>query len=177
MKKEHPLHRKIGISLEALEEPLEVVLDPACSSSNSQHIPLFMYEPKSRENQICNVDAIVIEGNRVHTVIEIEETSILPTKICGKILTSAFAQFYEHKNHANRCILSNSKFIQIVNDKSLKLKSKKRNQAKNIQKKIDGMLKNFTTISEYHFFWASDLDDTCSKIIDIIQPRTVPGSK
>ena len=167
---EHPLHRKIGISLEALEEPLKVVLDPACSGSPDQHIPLFLDEPKSRENQICNVDAVVIEENRIHTVIEIEETSILPTKICGKFLTSALAEFYERKNF--HYILSNTKFIQIVSDKSLKPGSKKQKQAKKIQQKIREMLQNFTTISEYHFFWASDLDETCSQVINgRVHPR------
>jgi len=159
--------------LGVLEEPLKVVLDPACSGSTDeqQRIPLFMDEPKSWENQICNVDAIVIEVNRVHTIIEIEETSILPTKICGKFLTSALAEFYEHKNNARRCILSNTKFIQVVSDKSLKSATKKRKQAEIIKKKIREMLPNFTTISEYYIFWASDLDEACSQIINVIQPQ------
>jgi len=167
---EHPLHKKIGKALKVIKEPLTFVLDPACDDSSDQRIPLFMVGPKSRKTQICNVDAIVLEGNRVHTIIEIEETSILPTKICGKFLTSALAEFTEHEKYGKPA-LHETKFIQVLSDKALKEdRSSKQKQAEIIEQKIREMLKNFTTISKYHILWESDLDRTCSQIINVIQP-------
>lgn len=167
---EHPLHKKIGISLKALEGRLKVVLDPACCDVPEQLIPLFMDEPKTNETEICNVDIMVIdkEKKRIHTIIEIDETSILPTKICGKFLTSALARFSEHKTYG-KLLLHKTKFIQVLSDKALKedVSSKKR-QAKRIEQKIREMLPNFATISEYSIFWERDLDDTCSQIINVI---------
>ena len=91
----HPLHLEIGCKLKEFARDFDVLLDPACGGD--QNIQIFMEETKSFETQICNVDALLIKNNKIIIIIEIEETNIKPTQICGKFLTSALGQYFIHK--------------------------------------------------------------------------------
>ena len=87
----HQKHMKIGsIISRAFGE--QAIFDYACSggSSRKQQIPLFADRKKATDTRMCNVDIALINGNYVKVIIEIEESGIIPTKICGKFLTSSF---------------------------------------------------------------------------------------
>jgi hypothetical protein len=52
---------------------------------------------KRRNSEIyCNVDALILKQGRISVVIEVEESGIRPTKICGKFLTSALSTTHIH---------------------------------------------------------------------------------
>lgn len=165
----HPLHEKIGKALSMLEDQFEIILDPACAGDSTQHIPLFLEEEKSYDTQICKVDALILQQNKVDTIIEIEESSISPTQICGKFLTSALSRYFIHEIQAGKYAVEGAKFIQVLDDKKLSEGSKKQLQSTKIEEKIRDILGNFGSISEYHIIWSSDLDSKCSQIINIIQ--------
>ena len=89
----HPLHREIGMALKNYFDNQGLILDPACGGN--QNIPLFLKGQKSNKTEICNVDAAIIRNNKVKVIIEIEESTITPTQICGKLLTSILAKNYK----------------------------------------------------------------------------------
>ena len=113
-RKVHPLHKEIADKLESIFPPNSLVKDEACGGN--QRIPLFYDKEKSRETEYCNVDLLVLKENKIKAIIEIEESNVKPTQICGKFLTSALARYYIHENKENEpvemynCVA----FIQIV---------------------------------------------------------------
>ena len=136
----HPLHEKVGDLLKdfAKENGFIVRLDKACGGE--QYIPLFL-DSKSNATCLCNVDAVLLKevnGNKeVVAVIEIEESGFIPTKICGKFLTTALSNQYDHRNDGNIILKPNSvKFIQIVDTSSLEPNSVKPEQLRNIEELI-----------------------------------------
>jgi len=158
---EHPLHEEIGQEL--IEMNLEStgcrpVLDAACDSGSKkkQQISLFVQE-KNLENRLCKVDAIIIKqenGNdAVKIIIEIEESSFLPTKICGKYLTSAIAGRYVYKGKTIPIHKNSVLFIQVIDLPKLlreKDKSKKKEQLEIIRNEINkkqiGCIKQYELI-------------------------------
>jgi len=119
---EHKLHEKVGELLEQFvkENSFIARLDSACGGD--QYIPLF-YAPKANATCLCNVDAMLLKevnGNKeVVAIIEIEESDITPTNICGKYLTTALSSQYNHEKDGNIVLKPNSiKFIQIVDASS-----------------------------------------------------------
>jgi hypothetical protein len=138
---QHPLHQKIGEMLRSASlGSCELVLDPACGGD--QNIPLFVREPKSNATEYCNVDVLFLEDGRVRGIIEIEEANILPTQMCGKLLTSALASFYHHRQHGSRPIpIQDAFFLQVVDSSKLKGdKTSKLVQFENIRESIMNVL-------------------------------------
>lgn len=98
--KMHPLHEIIGKEIEQnLPSGCVLIKDKACGGD--QRIPLFYMQRKSRDTEYCNVDLIVLKENRIRIIIEIEESNVKPTQICGKFLTSALAQYLIHESMNN----------------------------------------------------------------------------
>jgi len=77
-----------------LKDEKEIVLlrDKACGGN--QHIPLFCTSEKSRETEYCNVDMMILKNDKIKVIVEIEESNVKPTQICGKLLTSALSRFF-----------------------------------------------------------------------------------
>ena len=154
----HQKHMKIGsIISRAFGE--QAIFDYACSggSSRKQQIPLFADRKKATDTRMCNVDIALINGNYVKVIIEIEESGIIPTKICGKFLTSSFSKYLFHYSLGEGPKeIKNCLFIQILNDEGLKPKTKKRSQGEIIKKKING-LSDMGSIGYYVLLWYTDI--------------------
>jgi hypothetical protein len=112
----HPLHKAIGSLLSQLSSSnIEVILDEACGGE--QQISLFVGSTKERRNRLCKVDAMIIQNGKVRIIIEIEESGFIPTKICGKYLTSALSTNYLWQNTAKELSPDSILFLQIVAEK------------------------------------------------------------
>lgn len=174
MKKEeekniHPLHCAIGTHLEiefrGLAE-IKVVRDPACGGS--QHIPLFLTEDKSRDNRLCQVDLMILKNNKIKIIIEIEESNIKPTQILGKLFASTIAKYYIHQTeNFNKIKMSDDVcFIQVLDTKVLKEKSKKIKQWENIEEETKKVLEKLDyPINAYKIFYGKLNDE---KLLDDI---------
>ena len=95
------MHVSIGDLIEnSLGERAQLVRDQACGGN--QQIPLFCSNEKSNKTEYCNVDLLVIQDGKIRVIIEIEESDVKPTQICGKFLTSALARYYIHETEGAR---------------------------------------------------------------------------
>ena len=126
----HPLHKQTADKLESILPQHSLVKDEACGGD--QRLPLFYDKEKSRATEYCNVDMLLLKNNRVRAIIEIEESNVKPTQICGKFLTSALAKYYIHDNEENKPVEMDDHvaFIQIVDTSKLKKNSAKPKQWK-----------------------------------------------
>ncbi len=115
----NPLHLRIGKALSeylGLRENVTLLRDAACGGN--QHIPLFCNDRKSRETEYCNVDMMILKGSRIKVIIEIEESNVKPTQVCGKFLTSALSKHYLHPSGKAEMDKSVT-FIQILDTSAL----------------------------------------------------------
>jgi hypothetical protein len=137
-------HKKVGQILQdalPVDSDLTLLLDPACGGI--QHIPLFCDSKKSRASEFCNVDALVLKDDKIKMIIEIEESNVKPTQICGKFLTSALAKYYIHESKGDKPVEMGDKvfFIQILDSSKLaKGKTKKVDQWKKLEASINNLV-------------------------------------
>jgi len=159
VKKAHPLHKAIADRLESIFPPRSLIRDEACGGD--QRIPLFYDKEKSRATEYCNVDMLVLKENRVRAIIEIEESNVKPTQICGKFLTSALARYYIHENKENEPVEMHDHvaFVQIVDPSKLKKNSTKPKQWKALEKSIQSILPlRNNRITSYMLITKDELD-------------------
>jgi hypothetical protein len=145
----NPLHEKIGnLISNYIENKDDLLKDPACGGE--QHIPLFHNQAKSRAAEYCNVDLAIIKNKKIKIIIEIEESNVKPTQICGKFLTSALSKYYIHQNE-NYPLDPNVTFIQIVDDSKLQEDTQKYTQLKALQQSIRRIIPlDGSSITDYH---------------------------
>lgn len=156
----HLLHKKIAKCVEEVAgSNFKVVKDVACCGS--QRIPLFCDEVRSRDNWLCDVDILIVSDEKVKVIFEIEESNKMPTKICGKFITSALSKYYIH-DAENNAIAMDKKvtLIQIVdtksNNKSGEISPQKKEQLKNIEKAIKNVIPlNTSKINDYHLIYGN----------------------
>lgn len=146
-----------------------VISDQACGGD--QRIPLFYVAEKSRATEYCNVDLLVLKDNKIAVIVEIEESNVKPTQICGKFLTSALSSCYIHESHRNQPIgMSDSvTFLQIVDgSKLVKNKTAKPYQWQALEKSINEILplKN-GKIKRYKLLNTNELDELSSFVNQI----------
>lgn len=167
----HPLHEIIGHYLTNANFPLcEVLKDPACGGR--QNLPLFGVLPKSNETEYCNVDALIVKNNQIRVIIEIEESDIKPTQICGKFLTSALASYFIHETYNNVPIaIVEALFLQILDTTGLKTATSKIRQWKNLESSIHILLPlRKSSIINYKLMWANskNLQSTANQLCNCI---------
>ena len=175
-KNKHPLHKLIGDMIRESEFPnYTIIRDRACGGN--QNIPLFCSPVKSNQTEYCNVDLLILKYNKIRVIIEIEETDITPSQICGKFLTSALSSYFIHstRNDVPIGMGDSVSFIQILNTSELKGdKTAKFNQWKNIQDSIKEIvpIKN-SKIDDYKLFFGDTSsfteEDKRKEIIDYIR--------
>ena len=157
---EHPLHNTVGQMIASKEFPdCRVVRDTACGGQ--QNIPLFCSQEKSNEAEYCDVDILILKDNKMRVIIEIEETDISPTQVCGKFLTSALSSYFIHESENDTPIgMSDSVlFIQILNSSQLKEGTTKPKQWKNLEESIMNTLPiKGSKIREYRLIYGSVSD-------------------
>ncbi len=162
-----PLHRRVGGLLTEWCAPAHLVLDTACGGDH--RVPLFMGDQKGFENKVCDVDALIVRDRQVRIIVEIEESNIKPTQICGKFLTSALASFYSYRDR--KCALREVTFVQVLSSAALDPeRTRKRLQAE----QIAGRLQEFcraepNPISEYMLVWDVDVDREADRFRRAVQ--------
>ena len=179
---QHPLHLAIGTCLveRVAGEGVQVVLDDACGGG--QHVPLFLTLEKSSATEICDVDALIIADGRVAMVMEIEESNIKPTQICGKFLTVALAKYYIHEQAGNEPLpLQDVLFVQVVDSSRLKARTAKLDQFRNIEGAIKSLALAGVSVSDY---WlvpvegvgdASAIEAMCDEIAEYVMSASAGG--
>ena len=138
----HPLHLEIGAFLDKilLPEKCQLLLAPECGGTHN--LPLFCRQEKSNDAEYCNVDAMVIKDGKICFLLEIEETGLTPTKICGKFLTSALSTHFIHDVRNNAVTLMDSQvtFMQVMDASSLKPNTMKIKQGQLLEASIQSIL-------------------------------------
>lgn len=155
----------------------QLIKDDACGGT--QHIPLFVSKDKSRKTEYCDVDLLVLKNGKVRIIVEIEETNIGPTQICGKFLTSALAGYYIHETMNNKPVgMSDSvMFIQILDSSTLngiEEKTSKFSQWENLEQSISHILPvKGSNITKYRLFYGNTSDfrnrEKSSGLVECIQ--------
>jgi hypothetical protein len=118
-----------------------LIRDEACGGN--QRIPLFCAAKRSPETEYCSVDLLVLKENKLKIIVEIEESNVKPTQVCGKFLTSALARYYIHDNKRNEPVEMNDSvaFIQIVDtSRPVKDKTAKFRQWKALEESISRII-------------------------------------
>jgi hypothetical protein len=79
---------------------------------------------------------LVLKEGKIKMIVEIEESNVKPTQVCGKFLTSALSKYYIHETQNNQPIEMDEKvtFIQILDTSRLvRGKTKKLKQWKQLE--------------------------------------------
>jgi hypothetical protein len=172
---EHPLHKIVGGCINSNDFPnCKIIKDPACGGQ--RNVPLFCSRDKSNKTEYCDVDLLMITDNKIRVIIEIEETDVKPTQICGKFLTSALSSYYIHDSENNTPVgMSDSVlFIQILNTSQLKEKTSKIKQWENLEKSIKNILP-IDKIRKYKLLYGNVSDfknkkgNKCAELITYIK--------
>ena len=136
--------------------------DKACGGK--QYVPLYGSLRASNEAKYCNVDMLILKGNKIKVIIEIEESDIKPVHVFGKFLASAssLCYIYDKKTYGMDKSVS---FIQIIDISGLPDKNSKRNQCKNIESSIK---KIESKITDYRLIPIRDYEKEKDGILKII---------
>ncbi len=153
-------------------------MDSACANERRQHIPIFLEEDRSLEAKICNVDILILKDGKIKIVIEIEESNIKPTQICGKFLTAVLGKYYIHRKNSYRSIQYSESvlFMQILNNSKLKKdKTRKIEQGKKIEQEIIKIIKDQgwkCPIKEYKLIYTKTSEiDKIESIVKIVKNK------
>ncbi len=159
---------------DSISSDCQLIRDDACGGN--QHIPLFFSENKSRETEYFDVDLLVLKKGKIKTIIEIEETNIGPTQICGKFLTSALARYFIHETMKDKLVGMHDSvtFIQILDSSKLKPKTSKFTQWENLEHSINNILPvKESNITDYRLFYGNISyfmnREKCSDLVVCIQ--------
>jgi hypothetical protein len=129
-----------------------LVTDPACGGK--QRIPLFCGLEKGRPFGYCMVDLVILQNGAIRVLFEIEESKVLPTQVCGKLLTAALSKCLIHNNQGGKPVLMGSQvaFVQVLNTSRLKPKTSKPKQWRNLEQSLRGLLP-LQAITTYNIFY------------------------
>jgi len=127
---------------------------------------MYAQRAKHVQTKYCNVDLLVIQDGKVRVIVEIEESDVKPTQVCGKFLTSALARYYIHETEENPIGMHESvTFIQVVDTSDLKAMSMKPYQWKNLEASIRNILPlKDSNIKEYRLFTDLELKELVNHI-------------
>jgi hypothetical protein len=177
----HHLHERIGKLLgDALKDSaqaLKIIKDPACcaDSIDKQHIPLFLSEDKSRATRFCCVDLLILQDDKIRIIVEIEESDIKPTQVCGKFIASALSNYYIHKKEGKPKEMAESvAFIQVLDSSKLKDRTAKLGQFRLLEESIQQVLPlKGRRFNRYKLF-AGKSDDSFAEMIKFIKDELGP---
>jgi hypothetical protein len=162
------LHKKIGCLLREKFQSgnTDVILDEACDNreSGKQQISLFAGDVKSRKSNLCKVDAMIVEGDSCKAVIEIEESNLDPTTVCGKYLTTALSSYYLRKGEREIELKESGVFfLQVMDARELTEDKKEKLQtiAELINANLCGCVKQYALL-------LVENDSDCDKVTGLI---------
>jgi hypothetical protein len=149
---DHKFHQIISAVLAIDIAPGWLAWDQACGGS--QWVSLFREPTKSRGGRYACADAVLIADTSVRLILEIEEAGVngfLPTRIAGKLATSALCQYFIPRGRPEPVPFGEHvTFVQVVNAAGLKDQSRKRNQYQNLEDDIRNRLMPLGSIRAYH---------------------------
>jgi len=175
---EHPLHRAIGDFLRQMEFSSNSQPLWAQECGGQQNIPLFCSQDKANHTELCNVDFLVLQNQKVKLILEIEESGLLPTKICGKFLTSALSTQFIHRVLGDQPLPMDEEvtFIQVLDSTMLQPNTAKMKQGLELQRAIQKALEfRWTKIRFYHLIFFNGVDEfqqRCQELRSIIESAT-----
>jgi hypothetical protein len=144
------LHRIVATLLVSFfsRTTFRVILAPECTGSH--RLPLFATNCKSRVNNYCWVDAVVLENDAVKAVIEIEQSGIpKPATLSGKILPIALSRYLGLPGIGCVPLAAQTAFVQVVNAERIPQASKKLLQYANLERDIRSLL----PMGPVHAYW------------------------
>ena len=145
---------------ESIPSECQLIRDEACGGD--QRIPLFLSKEKSRKTEYCDVDLLVLKDGKIRIIVEIEESHVDPTQVCGKYLTAALARYYIHgtRNDEPLEMHDSVTFIQILDSSKLKAdKTSKFVQWENLEHSIRRILPvKGSHITNYRLFFGDESD-------------------
>ena len=147
----HPLHKLIAkIILETELPGAHPVLGKDCGGD--QQIQLFCNGQAARATRFCSVDAAVLKDGEVKIIIEIEESDIRPTALCGKVFVSAHASHFIHRGKSYP-IAAHASFMQVIDTRKLSPRSSKLTQCSHLTELIRNTLSANDRHMEYDIFY------------------------
>lgn len=156
----HDLHQAVAKAIEIVSDriaDLEVEFDEACEENNKlkKRLPFFLTNEAHNDTEITNVDLMILKGNKVKLVCEIEESDITPTRTFGKIFSVASAKMSKLKDGTRYNLDQNGVFVQVLSSKKInKDNSKKISQGFNIEKAINELLNSQCSwIKKYYLIY------------------------
>jgi hypothetical protein len=146
----HPLHVTIAkIIMRTQMTGCQVILGKDCGGD--QNIQLFCNTEAEMATRFCSVDAIVLKDGKVIVVIEIEESDIRPVALCGKVLVSALAPHFIHREK-DYPVAPHASFIQVIDTKDLSPNSSKLPECRHLIELIRSTLSTSGRNMEYDIF-------------------------
>jgi hypothetical protein len=157
----HTLHLEVAEAITGIIKtkklPLECKLDEACGGR--QHLPFFLTFRPSRESAVSNVDLMVLKDDKIKLVCEIEESGFNPTKIFGKIFTTASAKVCRLVGKKYIELDDDAVFLQVISNSSFKEDSQKEDQGEIIENEIYHKLKLYNSwIKSYRLIFGNEKD-------------------
>jgi len=148
------LHRAVGGLLTRIcPRGCTLVLDKDCGGD--QHVPLFVSRDSHRYTACCKVDALLFDPDGVRAVVEVEESNLRPTQLCGKLLTTALATVYCHRRHNVIPMSRSVLFVQVLDPSRLKRNTAKLKQAQKLGDAISELLPlKRGSVTRYQPVWA-----------------------
>jgi len=148
---DHTFHQTIARALDIDIAPGRFVWDAACGGS--QWVSLFREPAKSRSTRYACADSVMIVDNSVRIVLEIEEAGtngFLPTRIAGKLTTSAMCRYFIAGDQTQAVpFAEHVTFIQVINSAGLQPGSRKLDQYGNMERDIQERLMPLGSIAAY----------------------------
>jgi hypothetical protein len=105
---------------------------------------------------------MLVKNEKVRFILEIEETGLTPTKICGKFLTSALSTHFIHDILSNAAFAmdTNVTFAQVIDAKNLEPRTKKIRQGESLERSIRSILPlRSSGVSRYQLFFFRGVED------------------
>jgi hypothetical protein len=152
----------------AVGDTEKVFCDPACiESGNKMRLPLFAGE-KSSAARMCNVDLLVIVGDQVQIIIEIDESSIRPTQIFGKFLQAVASDYFSLGGRKSKRypLADDLLFLQVLDGSRLHpTKSRKLDQAKVISARIGELMSHKSGLKYHALYWKGTEECECLQMV------------
>jgi hypothetical protein len=173
----HELHIAVANAINKILNTLvcgkpefEIKKDEAADDSNGpkQHLSFFLPGDPKRESGVSKVDIIIVKKGVVKLACEIEESGFNPTKIFGKVFSTAAAntcRLYKLKEHTHYKLDKVGVFVEVLSSDKMLARTKNQKNTKKfiqgdlIQTEINGLLSNSSSwLQHYHLLFGEKAD-------------------
>lgn len=173
----HELHIAVANAIDNILSTLvsskpefEIIKDEAADDGqgSKQHLSFFLTSNPKRESGVSKVDIIIVKNGVVKLACEIEESGFSPTKIFGKVFSTAAAnncRLYKLKKHTHYDLDKNGVFVEVLSSDKMLARTKLRENTKKfrqgdlIQIEINGLLSNSSSwLQHYHLLFGKKAD-------------------